>query len=146
MQDSIKIYTDGGARGNPGPAAAAFVVYDNEQVIYSQSKYLGKTTNNVAEYWAVLIAVKWLIKNIDKIKKAKVNFYLDSQLVACQLAGKYKVKDNKLVKLFNEIKDLEQKSNIYFFYQNIPRVNNQKADELVNKKIDEKLCSFHVTD
>ena len=68
---SIKIYCDGGARGNPGPASSAFIVFKDRENYYQDSKYLGETTNNVAEYQAVIMALNWLsIKS--KLKSEKI--------------------------------------------------------------------------
>ena len=130
--DEIVIYSDGGSRGNPGPAASAFVVTKNDQVIFSQSRYLGETTNNVAEYTTVLMIVEWLAKNMSD----SVLVNLDSQLVERQLNGQYKVKDQKLKDIFLKIKDviLKNKINIKFVWNY--RETNHLADELVNKELD----------
>lgn len=130
--DEIVIYSDGGSRGNPGPAASAFVVTKNDQVIFSQSRYLGETTNNVAEYTTVLMIVEWLAKNMSD----SVLVNLDSQLVERQLNGQYKVKDQKLKDIFLKIKDviLKNKINIKFIWNY--RETNHLADELVNKELD----------
>ena len=90
-KNDLKIFCDGGARGNPGPAAAAFVVFSGNKTLAKEGKYLGSTTNNQAEYNAVLLAMKWLLKNKSNIDGKKVDFYLDSELVVKQLMGEYKV-------------------------------------------------------
>lgn len=130
--DEIVIYSDGGSRGNPGPAASAFVVTKNDQVIFSQSRYLGVATNNVAEYTTVLMIVEWLAKNMSD----SVLVNLDSQLVERQLNGQYKVKDQKLKDIFLKINDviLKNKINIKFVWNY--RETNHLADELVNKELD----------
>ncbi|MFV1917086.1 MAG: ribonuclease HI family protein [Patescibacteria group bacterium] len=133
---SIKIYSDGGARGNPGPAAAAFVVISDGRVNYKKAKYLGEATNNVAEYCGVLMALDWLVK--DKVVSVKkIGFYLDSELVANQLSGNYKVKNENLKTLILKIKKLEEKSGINIVYKSVPRSKNKLADYLVNEVLDE---------
>ena len=72
----LKIYCDGGARGNPGPAAAAFLVVENGKTIHEDSKFIGKTTNNVAEYTAVMMDFKWL--DGDEIMNRNIEVFLDS--------------------------------------------------------------------
>lgn len=130
--DEIVIYSDGGSRGNPGPAASAFVVTKNDQVIFSQSRYLGETTNNVAEYTTVLMIVEWLAKNMSD----SVLVNLDSRLVERQLKGQYKVKEQKLEDIFLDIKHviLKNKINIKLIWHY--RETNHLADELVNKELD----------
>lgn len=135
-----KIFSDGGARGNPGPAAAGFIIYDqNDRTVFSQSRYIGKTTNNVAEYWGVIDALSWAAGNINK-DRAVLNCYLDSQLVANQLNGTYKVKDPKMKNLIIKVRQIEQKLREKFsvktVYHYIPREKNSKADSLVNQALD----------
>ena len=139
MDGLLKVYTDGGSRGNPGPSASAFVVLAGEKIIYKGSKFLGKRTNNQAEYNAVIIALKWLSKNSGQGKK--VLFYLDSELVVRQLTGVYKIKDLKLGKLAEQIKLIESKLDLVVSYTSIVREKNQLADKLVNKELDSVLKS-----
>lgn len=130
-----KIYTDGGARGNPGPAAAAFIVSIGGKVIFSQTKYLGKSTNNRAEYTGVLMAMKWLAER-QKNDRKEVGLYIDSELVVNQLRGNYKVKNDGLKLLFNRVKEIEKKVAPKIFYNYVPRGKNKLADHLVNKTLD----------
>lgn len=129
----LSIYCDGGARGNPGPAAAAFVVTnDQRKVVYQQGKYLGEATNNQAEYEAVWMALNWLAQNHSD---TEAKFFLDSQLVVNQLQGKFKIKDPILKIKYLEIKTLiETGKIIHFIY--VPRSKNFLADTLVNQTID----------
>jgi len=136
VDGELKIYCDGGARGNPGPAASAFLVIDNGKILREDSKYIGKATNNVAEYTAVLMAIKWLEKN--KIYNKEFLFFLDSKLIANQLSGNYKVKNVILIKFHREIKDIENVFNFNISYNFIPREDNAKADALVNSKLSTK--------
>jgi len=137
---TYEIYCDGGARGNPGRGAAAFIVYKNKQSFHRGSIYLTHTTNNYAEYSAVLIALKWLIININK-DNVLLKFYLDSQLVVNQINGSFKQKSDSLRNIFIEVIKLKNNyTNVDFIY--IPRNKNNLADELVNKTIDENTLNF----
>ena len=129
-KSELKIYCDGGARGNPGPAASAFLVIENGKTIHKDSKYIGKATNNTAEYSAVLLALTWL--DDERIMNRNIRIFLDSKLVANQLSGNYKIKNENLLKFHNKIKSLERKSDNDYIYNYIPREKNEKADALVN--------------
>lgn len=131
----VKIYCDGGARGNPGPAASAFVVFDeHERIIAREGEFIGNTTNNVAEYKAVIMALNWLSKNKPSFKE--IFFFLDSELVVNQLTGKFRVKDRKLQELVLQIKKLEKNIPGEISYKSVPRKENKITDLLVNKTLD----------
>jgi ribonuclease HI len=132
---NIKIFCDGGARGNPGPGAAAIVVEKEGKVFFKHSKFLGKVTNNVAEYNAALLAFYWLNKNQDLLNKETLLFF-DSELVAKQLSGVFKIKNENLKMLFKKIKSLEKKIPTKILFFPIPRNKNKLADFLVNKELD----------
>lgn len=136
MQE-ITIFTDGGARGNPGPAASAFVVFNRGEKIATGSKYLGETTNNVAEYQAVLLALGFIENKWgSEVSTLTLNFNLDSLLVVSQLTGKYKIKNHNLIELSLAIKNkLQGFAGVTFKY--VPRRENAIADALVNKCLDE---------
>ena len=138
MSKILTIFTDGGARGNPGPAAIGFVVKDEAgKVLAREGKYIGETTNNVAEYTAVIEALKWLLVNsINPV--SLVNFYLDSKLVVCQLKGLYKIKKGHLRELVIRVRKLEKDLGIKTSYQLLPREKNYDADFLVNKTLNQK--------
>lgn len=139
-ENFLKIYCDGGARGNPGPAAAAFVAVRNgESVVYKDAKYLGTKTNNEAEYSAVILALKWLTQNPGYLAEDTVYFYLDSELVTKQLSGNFKIKSKNLAKLFFVVRSLEKKLSVTTRYSHIPRVKNKLSDYMVNKVLDENL-------
>ncbi|BCX14457.1 MAG: ribonuclease H [Patescibacteria group bacterium] len=140
MEEKIIVNTDGGARGNPGPAASAFVVKKGNEVIFKKGFYLGETTNNIAEYTAVLKALEWLKENnfVDK----EIFFEIDSELVVRQLTGIYKVKNFQLRVLYQKIKDLEKSFLNGIFYRHIFREKNFLADKIVNEKIDESQVAF----
>ena len=138
---NLNIFTDGGARGNPGLAATGWLVKNSngERIAFGQ-KYLGKTTNNVAEYQAVLGAYEWLSANHDKLGGfSKINFYLDSRLVVSQLRGQFKIKAKHLMPLIAEIKERERTIKIPVFYYLIPRDKNEEADRLVNEVLDKRM-------
>jgi len=136
MKRNLLLHSDGGSRGNPGPAASAFVVEKNGKIIFSQSKYLGIETNNVAEYFGVNMALKWLKKYSDLNEVGKVIFYLDSLLVTNQLNGIYKIKSESLKKYYSAIKKIEKKIKPKITYEHVYRQKNKMADLLVNKCLD----------
>lgn len=136
MESKIFIYCDGGARGNPGPAASAFVAIQNGKVVHKDSKFLGKATNNVAEYGSVLLALIWLLRNYKSATDLEVIVNLDSELVTKQMSGLYKVKNPKLKELYLKAKALESKLSTKALYKWTPRDKNRLADFLVNKELD----------
>lgn len=139
MESQLKVYADGGSRGNPGPSASAFLVIKKEKVIHSESRYLGKSTNNKAEYTAVVLALKWLLENKKILADGEITFYLDSELVVKQLNGLYKIKNSSLKSLASLVKSLEVKLDKGVKYYAIKREKNKLADSLVNKRLDENL-------
>ncbi len=129
----VKLYTDGGSRGNPGPSALGFVVKDiHATILQTGSQYLGITTNNQAEYQAV----KAGLLACSRITSDTVAVFLDSQLVANQMNGIYKIKNRELWPIHQSIKQLcEQKfKKVTFTY--IPRELNKDADAMVNEALD----------
>lgn len=138
--ESLVIFTDGGAINNPGPAAIGVVVKQNNQIIQEISKPIGKTTNNVAEYTAVIEALKWLVASgewpVANLPAGRqVDFYLDSKLVVNQLNGIFKIKNYQLRNLAIKIRQLEKEIGAQFTYQHVPREKNKKADALVKKAL-----------
>lgn len=133
----VKIFCDGGARGNPGPAAGAFVVEADGKIIFKDAKFLGETTNNVAEYSALVMALSWVYGNLPKVVKPKIVVVMDSELVAKQMSGRFKVKNENLKNYFWQAKNLEKKIGLPISYQAVPRNKNKLPDFLVNKKLDE---------
>ena len=126
------IYTDGGARGNPGPAAIGAVVGEKE---YGEA--IGVTTNNVAEYKALINALKKTKQILGKAKarQSRVECRMDSELLMKQLTGQYKIKEKGLQPLFIEIWNLKQDFGEVAFIH-VPRAGNKRADKLVNKALD----------
>ena len=128
------VHTDGGARGNPGPAAIGVVIQDDtKKVVQEFGKKIGKTTNNVAEYTGVLEA----LQKIKKGDASQIQFYLDSTLVVNQLNGLFKIKDPTLRLLVSRIRILEQEIGGTISYASVPREQNRRADYFVNKALDE---------
>lgn len=133
----LKIHCDGGSRGNPGNAASAFVVLGEKgEVLVRCGEFVGVETNNVAEYSAVLFAMKWLLEN--KISD-DVIFFMDSQLITNQLTGVYSIKVQKLATFAARIKQMEKEFPGKITYKNIPRAENKIADLLVNEVLDKNL-------
>lgn len=137
---NLFVFTDGGARGNPGEAAVGVFIKDEDnKTILAIGKRIGFSTNNVAEYMAVLEALDFLINHKDGIKDSTINFFLDSELVYSQLTGIYKVKNNDLKKLLFEIRKKEAQLETPITYKHIKREDNKKADNLVNLALDNML-------
>ncbi|MBM3283814.1 ribonuclease HI family protein [Candidatus Gottesmanbacteria bacterium] len=141
------VFTDGGARGNPGPAAIGVIIKtETEQILAKLSRRIGITTNNLAEYSAVIAALKWIEEKgsakgsspaLDTTgNQARITFFLDSVLVVNQLNGLFKVKDNELREKIMEIRQLEQAVGGNVVYNVIPREKNWQADALVNQALD----------
>lgn len=138
MNSFINVYTDGGARGNPGPSAIGVYITDsNNKEIAGFGKKIGVATNNVAEYMAVIEGFSWLIVNARNQEITKINFFLDSLLVYSQIVGLYKVKEAKLRNLLSSLRVKEAKIKMPIIYKHIPREQNKKADAYVNKALDE---------
>ncbi len=139
--NELFIYTDGGARGNPGPSAVGiYIIDDKGNEVLSFGEKIGFSTNNIAEYKAVIFALKWLISKKDNLKNiGKINFYLDSKLVCSQITGLFKIKNAKLRDCLFLIREKEAQIKIPINYSFIPREKNKKADLLVNKALDNNL-------
>lgn len=136
--NKIIINTDGGARGNPGPAGAGFVIKDGQgKILRKDSKFLGKQTNNWAEYEAVILALKEAKRLLGKeLQKTNVKLYLDSELVQRQLSGEYQIKEKSLFPQFIKVWNMRVKDfpNIEFIH--IERAKNVEADSLANIAMD----------
>jgi len=135
----VKVFTDGASRGNPGEAGIGIVIYgEYDEIIKTWNDYLGKTTNNQAEYLA-------LIKSLDLLKELKdstqidlIEFYADSELMVKQLRLEYKVKDEGLKPLFKKFNTLINELKIPYKINHIERKLNKEADKLANQGIDNK--------
>lgn len=128
----IKLYTDGGARGNPGPAGIGAVIIDEKgEVLGEISEYIGKATNNIAEYTA-------LVRGLEKVLELgfkEVSCFLDSELAVKQLNREYKVKNEEIWKLFIKVYNLTHKFKKISF-KHVERAKNKHADKLVNKALE----------
>ncbi len=136
QKNVLTIHTDGGSRGNPGPAACAFIAEQGDRILKKQSKYLGKTTNNIAEYEGVILALNWLYKKIKDLETDSVDFFLDSELVVKQLNGIYKIKNVELYTRSCLIKKIIGEIGKIVSFKNIPREENIVADLLLNNELD----------
>lgn len=128
----MQVFTDGGSRGNPGQAAYGFVVKNQNALIKKGFGAIGVATNNVAEYTAVIEALRFLSTDF---AKEDLEFFIDSQLVVSQLNGTYKIKNSTIRDLVLAVKLLEQ-SFKKVTYSHIPREKNKEADALVNLALD----------
>lgn len=136
----IKVFTDGGARGNPGPAAiGVYVVDENNKKICGFGKKIGIATNNVAEYEAVIAALSFFSEHREIVKDKKISFFLDSKLVCSQITGLFKVKDSNLRALLFSVREKEGELGTSVSYSYIPREENTKADQLMNMALDNKI-------
>ena len=134
-QNQIKLYADGGSRGNPGPSASGYVLLDmDDSIIFKSGVYLGITTNNQAEYQAL----KYALIEAQKLGAREVDVYMDSLLVVNQMKGIFKVKNRDLWPIHEAIKELA----ITFKkirYTHVPRELNKLADAEVNEVLDAEL-------
>lgn len=131
MPEKITVHTDGGSRGNPGPAAAGFVITDDKaNKIISRGIYLGRATNNFAEYTAVCKA----LEAAENFGAKSIEIYSDSELLVKQLSGQYKVKSRQLRPLFRRTVEMLERYD-YKQIEFIPRDKNKEADDLVNRAL-----------
>ncbi|HLL60435.1 MAG TPA: ribonuclease HI family protein [Candidatus Nitrosocosmicus sp.] len=135
----LKIHTDGGSKGNPGPSAIGVVFYIDEKEIFTYREDIGIATNNIAEYTAVIRALQ-KIKNcelrITNEDIEKIEFYSDSNLMVSQLNGLFKIKHDNMIRLIAEIRKLIAEIGKPITFTYVPREKNKKADELVNNIIE----------
>lgn len=135
----LKVFTDGASRGNPGESGIGIIIYDDkDNVIKKWNEYIGKGTNNQAEYLA-------LIKSIELLKELKqtipiefIVFHADSELMVKQLKLEYKVKDESLKLLFKKFNTEINELKIPYTIKHVERKLNKEADKLANQGIDNK--------
>jgi len=133
--NSLKIFTDGGARGNPGPAAIGMVIKDEkDKVIWKNGKTIGTATNNQAEYKGLIEALRE-VRELN-LSPETIDCFLDSNLVVQQMKGKFKIKSAGLKTLWKEAKSLELSLKTKINYHHIPREKNSQADSLLNQALD----------
>jgi ribonuclease HI len=131
---ALKANIDGGARGNPGPAACGVVIRDAKgQIIHEISEYLGIQTNNYAEYSGLLGALEYAVRE----KYASLHVVSDSELLVKQMKGQYRVKNPGLLELYERARGLVRKLE-RFSIEHVLREHNREADRLVNKILDSR--------
>lgn len=131
------IYTDGASRGNPGPSSYGFTISDGGgNLIYKEGKYIGITTNNVAEYTAVYNALEYVKEKFNQAFLS-IELFADSKLVVEQLSGRYKVKSEHLKPLIEKIKVLSHELG-GVIHTHVPRAKNTEADKLANFALDSR--------
>ena len=134
LPNRLIVYTDGGSRGNPGPAALGVAIADAKgKILKTYGETLGTRTNNEAEYEAVIFA----LQKAKQLKIKELEIRTDSELIGKQFMGKYKIKDPDLQQLFIKAWNLRldyDRADIKI----IPRERNKKADKLVNQELDLK--------
>jgi ribonuclease HI len=128
----LTINTDGGARGNPGPAGIGVVFWDESHKIIGEfNQYIGEATNNIAEYKALILALQKAVE----IGAVDLEIRMDSELIVRQMQGQYKIKEPNLKNLAQEVFKLTNKFKKVSF-AHVPREKNKEADKLVNEAID----------
>ena len=131
---SLTLHSDGGSRGNPGPAGAGAVLYDDQgQEVAALSRYLGRTTNNEAEYQALLMG----LNEAKRLGAVRLTVKMDSELIVRQLEGQYRVKAPGLKPMYAEAKRLLQGfASVTILH--VRREFNKRADELANQAMDQR--------
>lgn len=135
----VKLYSDGGSRGNPGPSASGYVVMDmDNKILADEGVYMGVTTNNVAEYTALKLGLEAALK----LGAREVDCYMDSLLVVNQMRGIFKIKNRDLWPVHDAIKELLPSfKSVHFTH--VPREFNKLADAAVNRALDQHLGISH---
>lgn len=133
---TITVHSDGGARGNPGPAAIGVTIESSEQMLAEISEYIGETTNNIAEYTAVLRGLETL-QTLNTATDSVIDWKLDSELVVKQLSGEYKVKNPGLQPLHQAIQD-KRAAFSHLTFSHVRREENKEADRLVNEALNKQ--------
>jgi len=134
-QGTCSLYTDGASRGNPGEAGAGIVLFDDKgSELATRSAYLGRCTNNSAEYQALILGLEAAIEE----GCPAIHVFMDSELIVRQIEGRYKVKNEQLKPLYAMVQSLLAKFSNWQV-GHVPRARNTRADQLANKGIDKKL-------
>ncbi|NTU46898.1 ribonuclease HI family protein [Candidatus Roizmanbacteria bacterium] len=132
----FKIYTDGGSLNNPGEAASAFLIFEDNVLIYEEGRRIGIASNNIAEYSALVFALEKVKKLLSEGKKPNfIRVFSDSSLMVNQVNGLFKVKDPNIGRKVFEVHALEQEINIPISYTHVLRNYNALADALVKKAL-----------
>ncbi|KAA0259424.1 ribonuclease HI family protein [Deferribacter autotrophicus] len=134
---TLNVYTDGASSGNPGPSGIGYVIEDNDgNIVFEYSEFIGNTTNNVAEYTALLRAIEKILE----LAPERVRFYSDSELLVKQLKGEYKVRNEKLIGLYKNV--MSKLSLLNYDIIHVRRDNNKLADRLAKSAIKNGISSF----
>ncbi len=138
MRRRLVIFTDGAARGNPGPSASGFVAFENGKVVRREEAYNGEATNNLAEYRAIAAALEWCAKFLKDPKSAHVSLNSDSELVVRQLNGEYKTKSAQMKAMNRKVSRLAGAFGMVVF-ENVRRSNRyaSEVDKALNRLLDE---------
>jgi len=125
-----KIFTDGASSGNPGPSGYGYIILDeNDNVVRSSSKFIGHSTNNIAEYLGLYNA----LKEVSNLEPSFIEIFLDSELIVKQIKGEYKVRNEKLKEIYKRI--VEILKNYNYTITHISRQLNKNADKLAKDAI-----------
>lgn len=132
------INTDGASKGNPGPSSYGYIIKNRGgAIVHQEGELIGVTTNNVAEYTAVVKALEYIVNRFSKKAPHQAEVVADSKLVVEQLSGRYKIKSPNLIPLFDKIKELEVEVG-RVTYRSVPREENFIADRLANLPFDRR--------
>jgi ribonuclease HI len=140
QKPKITVFTDGGARGNPGPAGAGvYIVGADGKPLKSIAQFLGRQTNNWAEYEAVILALEALKKLFgrERLRELDIELKLDSELVARQLRGEYQIKEPTLFPQYIRVHNLRVSDVPNLTITHVPRAQNKDADRLANEAMDQ---------
>ncbi|PIP63811.1 ribonuclease H [Candidatus Roizmanbacteria bacterium CG_4_9_14_3_um_filter_33_18] len=139
----LKVFTDGGSKGNPGPSSIGGVGYIDGKKVFDFKKSIGIATNNDAEYQALIEALEKIrstnieirnnSQNLNFKNVKQIQFFSDSRLMVNQVKGLFKVKNGRIKEYILIIRGLEQEINLPITYQYVPREENVEADKLVNQ-------------
>lgn len=135
----LVINTDGASKGNPGPSSYGFIIKSRGgAILHEEGEQIGVTTNNVAEYTAVIKALEYIAGKFSLKAPHKIEIIADSRLVVEQLSGRFKIKSPHLIPMIKKIKHLESETGDVF-YRSVPRAENFVADRLANRAFEKKI-------
>lgn len=137
--ETVIAFTDGGARGNPGPAGVGIYITKDGQMVKEMKQAIGNATSNFAEYYAVMLALQTLKQIYGKATMTtQFEIRLDSELVKKQLSGEYQINEPGLVPMFIEIHNMRVSTFPNIFFTHLPRSLNKEADRLASEAMDGK--------
>jgi ribonuclease HI len=133
---TLTIYTDGGARGNPGPAAIGVAIEGDGKPLAQWGECMGVATNNEAEYLAFQKSLEWVVEHAPTLQAEHISWKLDSKLVVEQLQKRWKIKEPRMLQAARAIWALQEQLHVPFSITHVPRAENAVADGLVNQALD----------